>query len=324
MTEPDEQRPDPAPGAGHTPAGPDQNGPVEPAGAAAPRVPAPGEGQGAERAGSEAVLPSTEASGAEGVEPAEAEPTAVEPAVLEPVDPEPGAPEPTASEPVAEAPVTGRRAGRKAADRPAPGPDDPGFDEEAAWQAIIAGYGAEPPDPPGARPFRSVENLALLEPDPDGDVDDWDGTGGRPGKRGAADRPKSDDDTEGDADRTDGPAGGPTRPLGGSVVFAPGVGPRDYTPSSPSDDDFDEDDEGHFVPPEPPPLPAAEPTAKFAWLGVLGGPLLMLLAVLLGWQMTWWLTALGIGGLVGGFVTLVIRMNPGDEDDDDPGRGAVV
>ncbi|WP_255951032.1 hypothetical protein [Streptomyces odontomachi] len=253
----------------------------------------------------------------------------MEPAVLEPVDPEPGAPEPTASEPVAEAPVTGRRAGRKAADRPAPGPDDPGpddpgFDEEAAWQAIIAGYGAEPPDPPGARPFRSVENLALLEPDPDGDVDDWDGTGGRPGKRGAADRPKSDDDTEGDADRTDGPAGGPTRPLGGSVVFAPGVGPRDYTPSSPSDDDFDEDDEGHFVPPEPPPLPAAEPTAKFAWLGVLGGPLLMLLAVLLGWQMTWWLTALGIGGLVGGFVTLVIRMNPGDEDDDDPGRGAVV
>jgi hypothetical protein len=78
------------------------------------------------------------------------------------------------------------------------------------------------------------------------------------------------------------------------------------------------------VPPEPPPLPEGDTTAKFAWLGLLGGPVLLLLAVLFGWEMTWWLTTLSIGGFLGGAATLVVRMRPGDEDDDEPGRGAVV
>ncbi|MFE3284150.1 hypothetical protein ACFXJJ_13665, partial [Streptomyces sp. NPDC059233] len=41
----------------------------------------------------------------------------------------------------------------------------PPLDEEAAWAAIVAGYGQEPPDPPGARPFRPIENLLLPEED---------------------------------------------------------------------------------------------------------------------------------------------------------------
>ncbi|MFF9276199.1 hypothetical protein [Streptomyces griseosporeus] len=178
------------------------------------------------------------------------------------------------------------------------------FDEEAAWAAIVAGYGEEPADPPGARPFRSVEDLALLEPTV-GDDD-------------PADTPQATKDKKDNKDK-------PAAPLGGSVSFAPGVGgPRDYTAPEPADDDFDEDDEGHFVPPEPPPLPESDATAKFAWLGVLGGPVLLLLAVVLGWDMTWWLTTLGIGGFLGGFATLVMRMRTDDEDGDDPGRGAVV
>ncbi|MFH9126071.1 hypothetical protein ACH4KC_01435 [Streptomyces griseoaurantiacus] len=121
--------------------------------------------------------------------------------------------------------------------------------------------------------------------------------------------------------------GGPSRtgrpgaPLGGSISFAPGVGPRDY---SPPEGPGGEDDEGHFVPPEPPPLPASDTTARFAWLGAIGGPILLLIAVLLGWDMTWWLTTACIGGFLGGCATLVMRMHPGDEDEDDPGRGAVV
>jgi hypothetical protein len=184
------------------------------------------------------------------------------------------------------------------------GQDGTRLDEEAAWAAIVAGYGDEPPDPPGAKPFkplRPIEDLAL--PDP----------------------PEADGEPSG-PERGDRPA--PGRPLGGSVSFAPGVaargaGPRDYSLNEPSDDDFDEDDEGHFVPPEPPPLPTADVTAKFAWLAVVGGPVLLLLAVLFGWEMTWWLTLLGIGGFLGGFATLVVRMKPDDQDDDDPGRGAV-
>ncbi|MFC8361377.1 hypothetical protein ACFUIY_16120 [Streptomyces griseorubiginosus] len=175
------------------------------------------------------------------------------------------------------------------------------FDEEAAWAAIVAGYGEEPKDPPGTKPFKSVEDLALLETETNDDPPTAEKTD--PGAR---------KDEE------------PVKPLGGSVSFAPGVGPRDYSAPEPSEDDFEEDDEGHFVPPEPPPLPAADTTAKFAWLGVLGGPLLLLVAVLLGWEMTWWLATVGIGGFLGGFVTLVTRMRTDDEDDGDPGRGAVV
>ncbi|MFF4757449.1 hypothetical protein [Streptomyces sp. NPDC001292] len=211
------------------------------------------------------------------------------------------------------------------------GKEGTAFDEEAAWAAIVAGYGEEPPDPPGSRPFRPIEDLAL-PPDPgtqdeklwkdrkdEGAKGDRNGKDGRDGRDG-----KDGKDGESEA--------GPPAPagrLGGSVSFAPGVstpggGPRDYSLAEPSDDDFDEGDEGHFVPPEPPPLPSADPTAKFAWLAVIGGPVLLLLAVLFGWEMTWWLTTLGIGGFLGGFATLVMRMKPGDDDDDDPGRGAVV
>lgn len=173
------------------------------------------------------------------------------------------------------------------------------FDEAAAWEAIVSGYGEEPPDPPGAKPFKSVEDLALLEPETNDD-------------EVRAEAPRKAEDK-------------PAKPLGGSVSFAPGVGgPRDYSVAEPSENDLDETDEGHFVPPEPPPLPDADVTSKFAWLGVLGGPLLLLLAILLGWEMTWWLTTLCIGGFLGGFATLVMRMRTDDEDDDDPGRGAVV
>ncbi|MCX4619690.1 hypothetical protein [Streptomyces albogriseolus] len=188
-------------------------------------------------------------------------------------------------------------------DREGREPEEKGvpFDEAAAWEAIVAGYGEEPPDPPGAKPFKSVEDLALLE----SETNDEDGAGTKAPPRKAEEEE-------------------PARPLGGSVAFAPGVGPRDYSVAEPAEEDLGESDEGHFVPPEPPPLPEADVTSRFAWLGVLGAPVLLLLAILLGWEMTWWLTTLCIGGFLGGAVTLVMRMRTDDEDDEDPGRGAVV
>jgi hypothetical protein len=203
------------------------------------------------------------------------------------------------------------------------------FDEDAAWAAIVAGYGEEPPDPPGSKPFKSVEDLALLEADTNDGTGDatGDGTGGTPkDMKGVRERQEEQDEETGAAAGTTGTTGEdkPVRPLGSSVSFAPGVGPRDYSVTEPSEDDFDTDDEGHFVPPEPPPLPDADTTAKFAWLAVIGGPVLLLLAVVLGWDMTWWLATLSIGGFLGGFATLVMRMRTDDEEDDDPGRGAVV
>ncbi|MCX4777854.1 hypothetical protein [Streptomyces sp. NBC_01264] len=187
----------------------------------------------------------------------------------------------------------------------------PPLDEEAAWAAIVAGYGQEPADPPGARPFRPIENLLL----PEEDVKPV----------GAAPAPADPASPAGPS----GPAA-PEPPsaaaLGSSVVFAPGVGgagPRDHSLAEPDDSPEAAKEEGHFVPPEPE-LPEADATSKFAWLAVVGGPVLLLLAVLLQWEMTWWLTTLGVGGFLGGFATLVARMSTDEDGDDDPGRGAVV
>lgn len=197
------------------------------------------------------------------------------------------------------------------------------LDEDAVWAQIVAGYGEEPPDPPGAKPFKSVEDLALLETDTN--TTPPVGQDAADGSAGPDEHPKKDTKDAKDAkDAKDGKG-----PLGSSVSFAPGVGgampgPRDHTPAEPSDDDFDAGDEGHFVPPEPPPLPEADVTARFAWLAVVGGPVLLLVSVLLGWSMTWWLATLCIGGFLGGFATLVARMQSDDDEDDDPGRGAVV
>ncbi|MFI1863519.1 hypothetical protein [Streptomyces jumonjinensis] len=192
------------------------------------------------------------------------------------------------------------------------------IDEEAAWAAIVAGYGEEPADPPGAKPFKSVEDLARLE----GGVND------APRSSKSPESPESDSESTAKSEQDSGSEPEEDRPaLGSSITFAPGVGgagPRDYRMAEPKDEDLDESDEGHFVPPEPPPLPEADVTAKFAWLAVIGGPVLMLLAVLFRWDMTWWLTTLCVGGFLGGFVTLVARMSTGDDEDDDPGRGAVV
>ncbi|WPB93758.1 hypothetical protein [Streptomyces malaysiensis] len=190
-------------------------------------------------------------------------------------------------------------------------------DDDAAFAAIVAAYGEEPQDPPGAERWPAVENL-------DEERD----------RRSAADDGTTDAEGSGDGDAAgDAATGGLTKidktdkPVGGFIVYAPGVGPRDWEPDEPSEDDFDETDEGHFVPPEPPPLPESDTTSRFAWLGVLGGPLLLLGVVLFQVEMVWWIATLGVGGFLGGFVTLVLRMKDDDEDEDedeDPGRGAVV
>ncbi|GAA3172956.1 MULTISPECIES: hypothetical protein [Streptomyces] len=211
-------------------------------------------------------------------------------------------------------------------------PQDP-LDEEAAWAQIVAGYGKEPAWDDARREVRG-ESSGPAEPGGSAQA-----TGAAPAPESerpgpAAPEPGAADEDGGAGERTAEDAGpkapsGPAAPGSGSpgsfVVFAPGVGPRDWSAAEPSDDDFDEDDEGHFTPPEPPPLPQADVTAKFAWLAVLGGPLLLIVTVLLQQPVTWWITVLGIGGFLGGFATLIARMKNDDEDDGPtPGSGAVV
>lgn len=165
-------------------------------------------------------------------------------------------------------------------------PQQAPLDEEAAWAALVAGYDEEPE--PGTADWPEAENV------PDGD-----GSAG--------------------PDPTDPAAVSAAPPTERSIVIHPVIrGPRDY--------ELVEEEDGHYEPPEPPPLPDADVTTRFAWLAVLGGPLLLITLVLFQMEITWWQATLGVGGFLGGFATLVSRMRTAEDDaeDDDPDRGARV
>ncbi len=84
------------------------------------------------------------------------------------------------------------------------------------------------------------------------------------------------------------------------------------------------EDEGHFVPPTPPPVRVTDPRRRLAWAGLFGSPIVMLAAVVLGWTFPGWLMFALAGSFAGGFVYLVATMSkrpPGDGYGDD---GAVV
>lgn len=174
------------------------------------------------------------------------------------------------------------------------------LDEDAAWAELVAAYGEQPDPEKGRWPASGEETAEPAAPAAEPEAE-----------AAAAAEPQPEVPVKPEP---------PERP-GGFIVYAPGVGPRDWTAAEPSEGDVDE---GHFVPPEPPPLPTGDVTSRFAWIAVLGGPLLLLIMVLLRQELTWWITTLGVGGFLGGFATLVLRLKDNDEDDDDPGRGAVV
>ena len=105
----------------------------------------------------------------------------------------------------------------------------------------------------------------------------------------------------------------PTHPDAPVPTATPTSGPRDYELAD------DLDDEG-FTPPPPPPMP--RPRDRFdalAWIGLIGGPLAIILAFVLGTG--GWLAAAGFAAFTAGFVTLVARSSDRRDDGD---NGAVV
>jgi hypothetical protein len=84
-----------------------------------------------------------------------------------------------------------------------------------------------------------------------------------------------------------------------------------------------DDAHDHFVPPEPPRGPRLDWISRLAWLGLIGGPLLLIAAAVLDFG-TGRITTLAVVGFVGGFLTLVIRMKDRLPPDDTPDDGAVV
>ncbi|HET9946153.1 MAG TPA: hypothetical protein VFR56_10915, partial [Actinomycetes bacterium] len=84
------------------------------------------------------------------------------------------------------------------------------------------------------------------------------------------------------------------------------------------------DPDEHFEPPTPPPLPKVDTVGRFAWAGAVGGPLLLVLAALLGLPVAGWVGLLALAAFMAGFVTLVARMKDRPPTDSGPDDGAVV
>ena len=84
------------------------------------------------------------------------------------------------------------------------------------------------------------------------------------------------------------------------------------------------EDEGHFVPPAPPPLPTVEPRRRTAWIALLGSPVLGLVLVLLQIGIPSWVSTFLVCAFVGGFGYLVATMGPSSRDDWSGDDGAVL
>jgi hypothetical protein len=97
--------------------------------------------------------------------------------------------------------------------------------------------------------------------------------------------------------------------------------PVDGTPA----DGTAADDEEHFIPPTPPPLPKLDPVAKGAWAALFGGPGYLMVATAAGWSVSGLAAFCAVAAFVAGFAILVLRMHePGPGGPDDGDDGAVV
>lgn len=85
-------------------------------------------------------------------------------------------------------------------------------------------------------------------------------------------------------------------------------GPRDY----------EVEDDGGFVPDEPPSLAGAEPLSVLSWLGAVGGPVALLLAVMF-WRTAPLAVILGIVAIFIASVVYLIMRLPEEKDDNDDG-----
>lgn len=102
----------------------------------------------------------------------------------------------------------------------------------------------------------------------------------------------------------------------GRAAFLESVGRG--SPAPPEEPDTGDD----FVPPEPPPIPRAGTATRFAWLGAIGGPILLVLAAILSLPSP--VAVLGLAGFVIGFGVLVARSPDRARQDDGWDDGAVL
>jgi hypothetical protein len=85
-----------------------------------------------------------------------------------------------------------------------------------------------------------------------------------------------------------------------------------------------EPEHDHYVPPEPAPAPKLDWISRAAWTGLIGGPVVLVLAAVLDIGRGGRLLVFALLAFVAGFLTLVFRMKDRPPIDDTPDDGAVV
>lgn len=86
-------------------------------------------------------------------------------------------------------------------------------------------------------------------------------------------------------------------------------GPRDYEP---------DDDDGAFVPEEPPSLAGSDPLTMLAWLGAVGGPIALMLSAIF-WRSAPLLAVVGMVVAFAASVVFLIMKLPQEKDENDDG-----
>ena len=167
---------------------------------------------------------------------------------------------------------------------------DPGLDVDAAFAEIVAHWGPVTPErPEDAQDGAARGSETTVDPAPPA------------------------------------PAAGPP------AASLPAAGPPE-SPTSPPDPGWADplntrstwEDEGHFVPPVPPPLPSVEPRRRIAWIALLGSPVVGFLLVLLQVAIPRWVSSFLVCAFVGGFCYLVATMGQPPTDDWSGDDGAVL
>ena len=81
------------------------------------------------------------------------------------------------------------------------------------------------------------------------------------------------------------------------------------------------------APPTPsvaPPLPESDRVTRLAWAGLIGGPVLIMIAAVFGLSLGGWVLVAALAAFLGGFATLILRMGDRRSDDDGWDDGAVL
>jgi|GEM_PF-654148 len=105
------------------------------------------------------------------------------------------------------------------------------------------------------------------------------------------------------------PASGKPAAAGGNELPDTTAGPRDYEP---------DDDDGAFVPEEPPSLAGADPMTVLAWIGAVGGPIALVLSAMF-WRSAPLVAILGMVAAFAASVVFLIMKLPGEKDEHDDG-----